>query len=210
MAATIEVTSWKAAARESAMRIAVSGSHGTGKSTLIAAFLERRPGYLHEPEAFETLADDIDLTSSEGPTPEGLRALLEFTVAAVALQAPEARVIFERSPADYLAYAAASRGSWPKGSVGTFLAASVPAVRKSLEHLDLIVLLPASAEGPFRPRPGEGAGFRRRVDERLRRALIDDDYGILGGPASPRVVQLSPLPERQLAELIRLSGAGRE
>jgi hypothetical protein len=43
------------------MRFAVSGSHGTGKRTLIAAFLDRRPGYLHEPEASETLADEIEL-----------------------------------------------------------------------------------------------------------------------------------------------------
>ena len=29
------------------MRIAVAGSHGTGKSTLIAAFVDRRPEYVY-------------------------------------------------------------------------------------------------------------------------------------------------------------------
>ena len=77
------------------MRVAVSGSHATGKSTLIAAFLARRPEYAHEPEAYETLADDIDLTSSEGPTPEALRALLDFTVAEVASRDAGSSVIFE-------------------------------------------------------------------------------------------------------------------
>ena len=68
------------------MRIAVSGSHSTGKSTLISAFLAQRPEYGHEPEAYETLADDIDLTSSEGPDLDGLAALLEYTAAALSRQ----------------------------------------------------------------------------------------------------------------------------
>ena len=59
------------------MRLAVSGSHGTGKSTLIAAFLAKRPEYVHEPAAFETLGHDGELGESGAPTVDGLRALLE-------------------------------------------------------------------------------------------------------------------------------------
>ncbi|HET9315182.1 MAG TPA: AAA family ATPase, partial [Vicinamibacteria bacterium] len=154
------------------MRIAVSGSHATGKSTLIDAFLARRPEYVHEPEAYETLADDVDLGSPEGPSPEGLRSLLDFTVAEIASRPPGARVIFERSPVDYLAYAAACRNAPPE--LDAFLSEAVPVVRASLRHLDLIVLLPASGEG----RVDEDPRFRRRVDDRLRRALIDDDYDL--------------------------------
>jgi hypothetical protein len=109
------------------MRVAVSGSHSTGKSTLIAAFLAERPEYAHEPEAFETLADDIDLTSGEGPSPEGLQALLESTANAVAVHPPGTSVIHERSPVDYLAYAAASRGTWSSDDVARFLESQVPA-----------------------------------------------------------------------------------
>ncbi len=195
------------------MRVAVSGSHSTGKSTLIAAFLERRPEYVHEPEAFETLADDIDLTSAEGPTPEGLQSLLEFTANALTVHAPGACVIYERSPADYLAYAAASRGRWSSDDIARFLTIHVPVVRSALRHLDLIVLVPVSTAGPVRARAGEDGRFRRRVDTRLRRALLDDDYDLLGGADSPRVVALSPVPERQLSELIRLTSpdaGGRE
>ena len=65
------------------MRVAVSGSHSTGKSTLIAAFLAKCPEYVHEPEAYEELADDIALLASEGPDIEGLTALLVHTVSAV-------------------------------------------------------------------------------------------------------------------------------
>jgi hypothetical protein len=182
------------------VRVAVSGSHGTGKSTLIAAFLARCPEYLHEPEAFETLGDDVDL-DGDTPTPEGLQLLLEHTGLVVARHPAGARVIHERSPADYLGYAAASGRSWTPEAVSRFLAEQVPAVRGALRHLDLIVLLPVTAAA----RAGEGVRFRRRVDEHLRRALLDDEYDLFGGGAAPRVVELPASPERQLAQLLRLT-----
>lgn len=186
------------------MRIAISGSHGTGKSTLIEAFLARGPAYAHEPEAFESLADEIELTPSEGPTPDGLRALLEHTVGALGRYKAGELVVFERSPVDYLAYAAASVRSWPRGAIPRFLEESLPRVRDALPNLDLIVFLPVATEG-IGPRHGEDPRFRKRVDEALRRALLDDDYDLFGESSSPRVTELSPLPERWLAELIQLS-----
>ena len=190
------------------MRIAVSGSHGTGKSTFIGAFVDRCPQYVYEPEAFETLADDIDLTASGGPSAEGLQALLEFTMATLADHHLGADVVYERSPVDYLAYAVASRRTWPGGTAARFLKMQLPVVRRCLRHLDLIALLPVSATGPAQGRQGEDAGFRKRVDDRLRRLLIDDDHDLFGDVAGPRVVVLSPRPERQLAELLSLAGTG--
>jgi hypothetical protein len=189
------------------MRVAVCGSHGTGKSTLIAGFLRERPAYLHEPEAFETIGDDVDLASSGGPTPEGLKALLEYTVASVAAHPPGACVIHERSPVDYLAYAAASCGSWPAGSARRFLSEHVTTVRASLRHLDLIALVPVSPAPSARP--GEDARFRRRVGESLERALLDDEYDLFAQGGSALVVELPGAPERRLPELLRLTSAGR-
>jgi hypothetical protein len=186
------------------MRFAVSGSHATGKSTLIAAFLAKRSEYRHEPEAFETLGDDVELGESGEPTPDGLRALLEYTVAVVESRASEARVVFERSPVDYLAYAAASRSAWQGAAVAEFLSAHVPIVKASLRRLELIAYLPASPDGP-EGRPSEDAGFRRRVDRCLRRALLEDEYDLLDDRDAPAVVELPPQPERQLAELVRLT-----
>ncbi len=182
----------------------MSGSHGTGKSTLIAAFVERRPEYRFEPEAYETLADDVGLTDSEGPTPEGLDALLDHTLSALAQHQPGAHVMFERSPVDYLAYAASTRSGWPRGLPQDFVREWTPRVREAVRRLDLIALVPLSAAIP--PASDEDPRFRRRVDEWLRRALVDDDLGLFdGGP--PRVVELPAAPDRRLAELIRLAAA---
>ena len=183
------------------MRIAVSGSHGTGKSTLIAAFLAACPEYRHEPEAFELLGDDVELTPSEGPTEDGLRLLLGHTISTLRSHSPGDRVVFERSPVDYLAYAAASR-SWPRGSRTRFLKTAIPGVRRSLSDLDVIAVLPL----PDRAEPSdENPRFRRRVDAALRRALFDDDHDLLSDEGAPRVIALPSQPDRRLAEVIRLA-----
>lgn len=184
------------------MRIAVSGSHSVGKSTLIAAFLDRHPQYAHEPEAFEVLGDDVDLTEAGVPTPDGLSTLLEYTVSAVQAQSPEARVVFERSPVDYLAYAAASGRAWGPDEKHEFLATHTPIVRASIRHLDIVAYLPLSASGVGR-RHGEDERFRKRVDLWLRRLLLDDVSDLFADEPSPRVAALPAKPDRQLAALIR-------
>jgi hypothetical protein len=191
------------------MRVAVAGSHSTGKSTLIAAFVAKRPQYVYEPEAYEALADDIALTVSEGPDVEGLGCLLEHTVSILRGHAPDESVIFERSPVDYLAYAAASR-SIVSSERAEFMREYVPIVRESVRYLDLIVLLPVSTRGPVDSRPAEDERFRRRVDDKLRRALVDDDYDLFGSGDSPLVVPVSPFPDQQLAELMRRTACGVE
>ncbi len=197
------------------MRVAVSGSHSVGKSTLIAAFLSRHPEYAHEPEAFEVLGDDIDITEAGVPTPDGLRSLLEYTVSAVQAHAPQSRVLFERSAVDYLAYAAASRSAWGPHEPQEFLDAHTPIVKASIRHLDLVAYLPVIPVGVGARRDEDGR-FRERVDLWLRRILLDDAYELFAEEPAPSVVELPDTPDRQLAELSRLvqttdgsSGGGR-
>lgn len=184
----------------------MSGSHSVGKSTLIAAFLDRHPEYAHEPEAFEVLADDVELTESGAPRPDGLLLLLNYTLAAVDSRAAQARVIFERSPVDYLAYAAASAQAWQPNETREFLRAQKPIVRAAMRQLELVAYLPLPTAGPV-GRHGESRAFRRRVDACLRRALLDDRYGLFAEGRAPRVVALPPAVERQLDELSRLVSA---
>jgi len=185
------------------VRVAVSGSHSVGKSTLVAAFLSHHPEYAHEPEAFEVLADDVELAESGAPMPDGLRLLLNYTLAALDSRAAQARVMFERSPVDYLAYAAASARSWQADESQEFLRSQKPIVREAMRHLDLVAYVPLPAHGPIRRR-GENTTFRRRVDACLRRALLDDRYELFADGRPPRVVALPPAPEKQLGELSRL------
>jgi hypothetical protein len=184
------------------VRVAVSGSHGVGKSSLIAAFLGRHPEYVHEPEAFEVLGDDVDLTESGVPTPDALVSLLEYTVSALEGRSSQPQVMFERCTADYLAYAAASGSAWLSGEREAFLAAHTPIVRSSTRYLDLVAYVPFNI-GP-RGRRGEDERFRRRVDAWLQRILLDDVYELFADGRPPHVVALPTATDRQLAELSRL------
>jgi hypothetical protein len=120
----------------------------------------------------------------------------------VASRKPSKRSVFERSPPDYLAYAAASRRAWGAPEVDEFIAAYTPVVRSSVRQLGLIAFLPLSAEGAA-PRPGEGKRFRRQVDLWLRRILLDDEYELFERGCPPLVVALPTRPADQLQALHR-------
>jgi hypothetical protein len=77
-------------------------------------------------------------------------------------------------------------------------------VRAGLVHLDRIVLLPLVPAVPARP--GEDERFRRRVDEQLRRALLDDEHDLFSPSGTPRVVALSARPSRWVDELLGAIG----
>src|SRR6185295_8260084 len=86
------------------MRIAISGTHCCGKSTLIDQFLLAHPDFAHEPEPYEALQDDYGETFAAEPCAEDFYRQLEYNAGRLREYGRGDRVIFERSPADYLAY----------------------------------------------------------------------------------------------------------
>jgi hypothetical protein len=127
---------------------------------------------------------------------------LRHTIETVVRYRAGESVVFERSPVDYLAYSAASVRSWSKGERATFLSEHLANGRESMRNLDLVVLLPVAR---IPGRAGESPAFRRRVDQALRAALLDDEYDLFDGADSPRVLELHPDPGRQLASLLELT-----
>lgn len=63
------------------MRIAVSGSHCSGKTTLIDEFLRAHPGFAHEPEPYTILVEDYgEEEFSSEPCAEDFYRQLEFNL----------------------------------------------------------------------------------------------------------------------------------
>ena len=62
------------------MRIAVSGTHCTGKSTLIDEFLRVHPDFVHEPEPYTVLVEELGEEFSAEPCVEDFQRQLEFNI----------------------------------------------------------------------------------------------------------------------------------
>jgi predicted ATPase len=150
------------------MRIAISGTHGVGKSTLIDEFLSVQPEFTHEPEPYTVLVEDFGEEFAAEPLVEDFRRQLEFNIARVKQYKHGERVIYERCPADFLAYIDALE---PQSAE-----ALLDPVAEAMQNLDLIVFLPlddANSDEAEYPK------LRKAVDQRLYSILIDDELGMI-------------------------------
>jgi hypothetical protein len=178
------------------VRIAVSGTHITGKSSLVEALADRLPHHTIVAEPYEILVER-GYEFAHPPSVDDFVVQLKQSL--ISLRRRSANVIFDRCPLDFVAYIMASDGmnqfdleAWRR-----------PIVR-ALTSLDLVVSLRADpACDP--PIDVEEAPFRLAVDDVLR-DIVDDDgcdlcdgveMLILDGPWDRRV-------ETVLAQLQRL------
>ncbi|HEX7331709.1 MAG TPA: AAA family ATPase [Pyrinomonadaceae bacterium] len=153
------------------MRIAVSGTHGVGKSTLIDEFLRVHPDFTHEPEPYTVMVEDLGEEFSDEPNVDDFRRQLEFNIERLQQLAAETKVIYERCPVDFLAYLDALE----PGSVDALLGA----VATAMQNLDLIVYLPLDTAQTL---ASEFPKLQKAVDRRLSKMLLDDELGIITTP----------------------------
>src|SRR5688572_31487159 len=83
------------------MRIAFSGTHRSGKSTLLEQVAERLPGHATVEEPYYLLEEE-GYESAEEPSIPDFEAQLERSLSS--LEEGRANVLFDRCPADILAY----------------------------------------------------------------------------------------------------------
>ncbi len=185
---------WHGGPLEGMMRIAVVGTHGVGKTTLVEDFCAAHPGYEHVPEPYWLLAQQ-GVVFANGPTVADLEEQLKQSCALI-LAANEADVVFDRCPLDLIAYldvvGAAEGFEWsPDGKL-------LSRIEKALATLDLVVFVPlvhpdeivASIEYPR---------LRTRVDARLKTMLREDDLGLLAD--GPRFVEVSGTRPARVASM---------
>src|SRR6476660_4225458 len=116
------------------MRIAVSGTHGVGKSTLIDEFLKTHPAFTYEPEPYTVMVEDFGEEFSDEPDVEDFHRQLEFNTDRLRQHAPGENVIYERCPIDFIAYVDALEADSIEALLGP--------VSTAMPELDLIVYLP--------------------------------------------------------------------
>jgi hypothetical protein len=155
------------------VRIAITGTHGVGKSTLVEGLRLRLPGHDAIKEPFYTLAE-AGFAFELPPTTEQFALLVSESVRALSLK--RRNVVFDRCPLDYLAYLIALSGQ-PAFSSETWHAG----IREVISSLDLLVYLPLNTIVRSELPPAELEDLRSSADAILRRLVIDDELALSSG-----------------------------
>src|SRR5262245_33040668 len=152
------------------MRIAISGTHRSGKTTLVEALSDLLPDH-------ETMEEPYRLLEEEGfsfaapPSLEDFEAQLERSIAC--LEESGADVVFDRCPADFLAYLLTH------DDADAFdLEAWLPRARAALRTLDLVVFVPVETRERIVRSASDDADGRLGVDGQLEQILVDDRFGL--------------------------------
>ncbi|HLF66351.1 MAG TPA: AAA family ATPase [Gammaproteobacteria bacterium] len=177
------------------MRIAISGTHYMGKSTLITDFLQHHPEYQSPLEAYYLLQEQKEVELSLEPSLESLLEQLHCSLHQ--LMKNENNIIFDRCPVDYLAYAMVLLEQDDIDINDSEVSDLFPEVKEALDTLDLIVFLPISKEHPIDYRE-ENPAYRRAADKCFKKIYRDDLCDIFPRFNHPRIIEISGDPKTRL------------
>ncbi|WP_431917005.1 AAA family ATPase [Micromonospora wenchangensis] len=147
------------------MRVAISGTHGIGKTTLAEALSARLPGHVVVDEPYHLLEEqgyEFDFP----PSSEDYRAMLACSVRSLRSPSPS-RAVFDRTPLDYLAYLAAN-GADPSEQ------ADASRLRLAFATLNLLVIAVITPESERILPAAELPGLRARMNDALLELVYDD------------------------------------
>ena len=150
------------------MRIAISGTHFSGKTTLVDALSEVLPHYTIIEEPYHQLAEEGH-EFAELPSLEDFELMLERSIENLNESAQNS--IFDRCPADILGYLLSH------GDVEAFgLKEWLPRVQSAIRKLDLIVFLPIETPDRIVLPLSEDTDYRGRVDETLQEIVLENRF----------------------------------
>ena len=151
------------------LRIGISGTHGTGKTTLAEALCAHLPGHVTADEPFYLLEEE-GYEFAFPPLPDDYRALLARSLRSLSAQPRRPGVVFDRTPLDYLAYLAATGADAERE-------ADTPALKPALASLNLLVITVITPETEqLLPTP-ELPALRAAMNEALLELVYADPLG---------------------------------
>jgi hypothetical protein len=190
------------------MRIAISGSHSLGKSTVVNDWVAAHPEFRREEEPYRALAlnGPYEILFRELSTRLHNGIQLYYNISRVnRYSSTDDDVIFDRAPVDYLAYSqyTANRGTTDIDSA--FVASMVPVVRESLDHLDILAFVPKSEAWPVEMeadgiRPVDHA-YRDEVDAIFKQIYREGRFAVMPAVHPPLMLELVGSRNQRLDQL---------
>ena len=190
------------------MRIAVSGSHSLGKSTVVNDWVERHPHFKREEEPYRALGlhGPYEILFRDASTKLHNGIQLYYNIGRVHRYGDSSdEVIFDRSPVDYVAYSQYTADQRSTDIDDAFVESMVPAIRESLDHLDILAFVPKSEEWPVEMeedgiRPLDQA-YRDEVDLIFKQIYREGRFGVISPSSGPLLIELMGPPEQRLNQL---------
>jgi AAA domain-containing protein len=147
------------------MRVGISGTHGTGKTTLAEALCAHLPGHVAADEPYYLL-EEQGHEFGFPPALEDYRALLACSLRSLSPPLLPG-IVFDRTPLDYLAYMAAT-GADP------CYEADAATLRPALASLDLLVITLITPETEQVLPAAEMPRLRSHMNDALLDLVYDD------------------------------------
>ena len=186
------------------VRIAISGAHSQGKSTLVWDWVKRHPHYTREEEPFRALHSegyDIQFRQECNRLHNGIQ--MYYNASRVnSYRSSDECVIFDRAPVAYIAYSQYTADYATTDINDAFVDAMVPRVRDTLQNLDLIVFIPISDQWPVEM---EDDGIRpidlpycSEVDAIFKQIYRDQRFNVMPSLNAPQLIELWGSREERL------------
>lgn len=147
------------------MRIAVSGTANTGKTTFIKDFLGKWPSYKTPEKTYRDIIAKKNLPHSDKTCIATQRAILDFQVETQASYAKTDNVIFDRCPLDNLVYSMWAMNQGDGDITDKFIDECIPLVRESMKNLDIIFFIPITKAAAI---PIVNDGMRQTDEEYIK------------------------------------------
>jgi len=131
------------------MRIAISGSSNTGKSTLISDFLKNWPKYKTPESSYRQFFKTNHYPHSKNCNKEGQWAILNHMIDEMQKYTKDDNIIFDRCPLDNLIYSLWSCEKSASDIDEEFINKCIPIVKQSMKFIDVIFFIPISKSSPI-------------------------------------------------------------
>jgi nicotinamide riboside kinase len=189
------------------MRVAISGTANTGKSTLVNDFLNRWSNYRTPMQTYRQIVENNKDKHSDKTTQQVQEDILDFMIKTQCQYTPEDNVLFDRCTLDNLAYTLGGihRNMIP-GSYGDIV---IPLIRESLRNIDIIFLV---RYDPAIPIVNDGI---RCVDEQYIKEIDaifgliyedylknnDETYTLFPKDDMPAIIEIRGTRQQRLAQI---------
>ena len=171
------------------MRMAVSGTHFMGKTTLIEDFIKKHSNYKYEIEPYYKLEEEQTMELSLKPSLESLHEQFDYSIELLNKHKNERAIIFDKCPIDFIAY---SMGVLDQGATDindSEISERFPEVKEALNNLDLIVFLPITKEHLIEYTE-ENPAYRKTVDQFFKKIYRDDIFDIFPSYNHPKIIEI--------------------